>query len=289
MLKQVLVVDNTTLRTTGAIGDIVAGQMATIKAGAPAAIALGDKEVQLAVGREGGGLYVTPPLNFGDLVRLSRIPYSAGTQQVSTVTLGTSASGTWYITIMDLVVQTLSIPKKTFEVKAASATAAATALRTMINADKDVFKDYVASGSGADVVITAPVNVEFKLAATEGSTIAYTGGSNAKAVPSTGRPADVEKLWKSALALTGVTNQTGFPVIQPASPVDSTNTYDLVVAEFAPKFPAKHGMDRTFTEKYLIVIAADTLVSQAIHDALANLSATSALVSVEARVTALEP
>jgi hypothetical protein len=288
MLKQVLVVNHETFRTTGSIGDIAVGQLASIKEGAPAPIALGDKEVQLAVGRNGGGLYVTPPLNFGELKRHRRIPYSGGTAQVSTVTLVDNDQKTWHIKLMDLTVQTLSIPAKTYEVKAANVNDAATALRALINADKDVFKDYSAAGSNAAVVITAPINREFKLAVSEGSTIAYTGGSNVRAIPSTGRPSDVQTLWKQALSLTGVTNQTGFPVIQPDSPVDPTAQYDLVVAEFNPIFPARHGMDRTFTEKHMLVIACKAAISQAVFDALSNFSVGSTLVSLDARLEEVE-
>lgn len=297
MLKQVLVVN--TIRTSGAVGDIAAGELGLLKTDpSDSAVkclpfAPGDKDVYLAAGRVGGGLYVTPQLNYGELFKVSRIPYSAGTAQVSTVTLVGSNPGTWYVKLIDTSVQTFALPTKTFEVTAASATAAATAIRALINADKDVFKDYSAAGSAGAIVITAPINTSFKLAATEGSTIAYTGGGNALAVPSTGRPADVETLWKKALALAGVTNQTGFPVIAPPSPVNPTGTYDLVVAEFRPVFAAKHGMDRTFTEKYYIVVAMDDASDAGeLLVFLQNLDASKAaadIAALDARVTVLEP
>jgi hypothetical protein len=297
MLKQVLVAN--TIRTSGAVGDIAAGQLGLLKTDPSdkavkcLPFAPGDKDVYLAAGRAGGGLTVTPQLNYGELYKVSHIPYSAGTAQVSTVTLVGSNPGTWFVKLIDTSVQTFALPTKTFEVTAASATAAATAIRALINADKDVFKDYSAAGSAGAVVITAPINTSFKVAATEGSTIAYTGGSNALAVPSTGRPADVESLWKKALALTGVTNQTGFPVVAPPSPVNPSGTYDLVVAEFRPVFPAKHGMDRTFTEKYYIVVALDDASDAAeLLVFLQNLDASKAaadIAALDARVTDLEP
>jgi hypothetical protein len=296
MLKQVLVAS--TIRTSGAVSAITATEIGLLKTDPSdkavkcLPFAPGDKDVYLAAGRSGGGLFVTPQLNYGELYKVSHIPYSAGTAQVSTVTLVGSNPGTWFVKIMDTSVQTFALPTKTFEVTAASATAAATAIRALINADKDVFKDYVASGSAGAIVITAPINTSFKLAATEGSTIAYTGGSNALPVPSTGRPSDVQDLWKKALALTGVTNQVGFPVISPASPVIANETYDLVVAEFRPVFPAKHGMDRTFTEKYHIVVAlADATDAGELFDFLQNLNANKVagdVAALDVRVTAIE-
>lgn len=223
----------------GTLAPVVGG---TIDATATVAVALKDK--------------LSVDLKLGDLQKTVKAAYSAGTAQVSKVTLAAPAGEQKYIKLIDVTIGTANVPTKSFE---GTNAAAVVALITAEGAKEDSpFYGYTASAAAEVVSVTAPVGKIFRLAASEGSTIAYSGAGTAIPALPEGTPAVVAKLENDCNIFEGVTNQVGFPVIKPASEVVSTNTYDMLYCDFLVSKPTKDGSRTNSLEKVKLIFAVKT-------------------------------
>jgi len=220
-----------------------ASDLARYAAGASISAVAGQDEVSFAA----NGM-VSVDLDKGELVNLSIMDYSAGTAQVATVdTTGVAAGVEIYVKVINTTIGTMNLPMKTF-------TGTAAAIAAAITAEKGDFEAFSATEAAGVVTVTAAVNSSFRLAAADGSVIAYTQNG----VPSTGTAADVEALWEEGLPYAGVTNKVGFPVKRPNSPVVSGSTYDIAVASFVPVAASKDGMRAVKGESIKLIFAIDS-------------------------------
>lgn len=184
--------------------------------GAVAALDAGDT-FQLA-----NSNYSSPRLRFDDIIKKGDVDGRAATKQVQTVTVALD-SGRAEIKLIDVTDGREKFAIATFEAEASTANAAATALRAAINDSKrDVFKDVVASGSGASVVVTSPNNVILRVACNDASSVANTTDP----ILSIGTLQDVNAEYEDGLPFLGVTNIAGPNVVSLAS--GATGAKDVV-------------------------------------------------------------
>ena len=212
-----------------------------------------------------------------EIVRVTKMDYAAGTSQVSQIDLGAVSGSVFYVKLINTTLGTMNLPMKTFEVTAASAGAAATAIVADMNAEfaksSSEFEGFSAAVANTDqVVITAAVNSSFRIAGSDGGVITYTTAM----VPSTGEADDVTRLYDLYAGYDGITNRVGYPVKRPTSPVVAANNYDIVVCEAVTKAASKDGMSAQKGEyiKLIFAIKDDaTLLSNGgtadLYDALA--------------------
>ena len=197
----------------------------------------------------------------GELVESMVIPFDAGTAQVSTVDLGAISGNDYRVTIIDTSTGHTSLPRKSFEsVNAGSAGDAATAIAGEINnLTLDVtseFFGYSAAVANTDqVVVTAPVDSSFRLAATEGGVISYTGGSNATMSPSVGTAEKMVNLWENTLPILGVTNRIKHVVKAPAYPGVVGTNYDVVVCRFRKVSGTRDGSQVQRYDDHIVYLA----------------------------------
>jgi hypothetical protein len=196
-----------------------------------------------------------------EVIRVTSIPFDAGTAQVSTINLTAVAAGTTeYVKIINTTLGTMNLPMKTFE---GADAAAIVALMTAEFAKSDSeFAGFSASASSEVITVTAPINSSFRLAGAEGVVIAY----GTPMAPSTGTVADVTELYDLYAGYDGITNRVGFPVKRPASPIVAGTDYDLLVLEAVTKASSKDGMSAQkgelvkviFVVKKSLTIGVDT-------------------------------
>lgn len=153
--------------------------------------------------------------NGANVVSATYNAYAAGTQQVITVTVAPeSETYLSQIKIIDVTDGREKFSMATFESTNSTAADAAAELRTAINASKrDVFADIAATGSGATVTITAPVDVIIRVATNDASTQADTTA----AVLSVGTVSKVNAELQNQLPFQGITNIAGPNVVKPAA------------------------------------------------------------------------
>jgi len=153
--------------------------------------------------------------NGANIVKSTKQAFEAGDQQVITVTVvPDSTTNLSQIKIIDVTDGREKFSMATFESTNATAATAATELRAAINASKrDVFKDIVASGTGASVVITAPVDVIIRVATNDASSTANTTAP----VLSVGTVKKVNAELQNQLPFQGITNIAGPNVVKPAA------------------------------------------------------------------------
>lgn len=196
-------------------------------------------------------------LDASEVVRVTAYEYNAGTAQVSTIDLSGVASGTaLYVKVINTTLGTMNLPMKSFE--AASAAAIATAMSAEFALAGSEFAGFSASESAGVITVTAPINSSFRLAGSEGCVVAYTGGSTAAMVPSTGEADDVTALYDQYAGYDGITNRVGFPVKRPTSPVVAATNYDIVVVEAVAKAGSKDGMSAQKGELIKLIFAVDS-------------------------------
>lgn len=205
----------------------------------------GDENIQFAIRSQ-----LSVPVSTGELKRVAKLAYSAGTAQVSTVDISAAAPAgeSKYVKLVDTTLMAQPLRQRTFEGTPAQITAA-------INADEDMFKDYSASVAGNVITVTAPVNSTFRIVAYDGAVVAYTGGSTAAMAPSNGTPEHVRQLEKDTDAYRGVNVTHDFPVRRPDSQVEAGATYDLVIADFVLSKNDKSGRNAVATERVAIMFA----------------------------------
>jgi hypothetical protein len=214
-------------------------------------ITAGDKEVNfIANGKR------SVDLDAAEVVRVTSYDYNAGTAQVSTIDLSGVASGvTEYVKIINTTLGTMNLPIKNFE--GANAAAIVALMTAEFAKASSEFAGFSASASGEVITVTAPINGSFRLAGANGAVIAYTGGSTAVMVPSTGEATDVTKLYDLYAGYDGITNRVGFPVKRPTSPVVAATNYDLVIVEAVAKAGSKDGMSAQKGELIKLIFAID--------------------------------
>jgi hypothetical protein len=202
----------------------------------------------------------------GECVRLEKLAYSAGTQQVWTVDASDAGGSTGVeegcIKVIVTTPGTANLPMYTF-CSAAAADFVAT---------KD---EFAMAESGGTVTITANINQHIRIACS-GSLEGVVATKTSDFLPTTGTAADVAALEEDFLPYDGVTNKVGFPVIKPNSKVTAAATYDIVVADFVTVSAAKSGMNAMKGEKIKMMFACkidgnDASGADAIMTALANL------------------
>lgn len=250
MAKQLLVVNAAT-------------DLKTYRAGAAIAYtalaATGEKEIQFSsLGQ------TTALLDAGEVKSVVKQAYAAGTAQVSTVTLPASfpaGETDFFVKIIVTTPGTKDLPEKTV-----SATTAV-GIRDAINAQglraDSVLYGFTATVSGQAVTITAPLNNHFRMAASVGSTFAYT----TKYSPTIGSAAKVAELEDECLPYSGVTNKIWYPVVKPVSAVTAGATYDVLSMEALTVAKSKDGSG-TKVEDHKIYVALNTAILQADRDAI---------------------
>ena len=161
------------------------------------------------------GRYGTPVFNANDIQKVDCDVTTAGTAQVIEVTVAKAADNSANIKLIDVTDGREKFSIATFEaVGAATDTAAATQITAAINASKrDVFKDVVASSSGAVVTITMPFNVIMRFACNDLSS----GSITTAAILSVGTVADINAEFEDGLPFLGVTNIAGPNAVKIAS------------------------------------------------------------------------
>jgi hypothetical protein len=219
-----------------------------------ASLSAGDKEVNfIANGKR------SVDLDAAEVVRVTSYDYDAGTAQVSQIDLGAVSGSVFYVKLINTTLGTMNLPMKTFEVTAASAGAAATAIVADMTAEfaksGSEFAGFSASVANTDqVVVTAPINSSFRIAGSEGGVITYTTSME----PSTGEADDVTALYDQYAGYDGITNRVGFPVKRPTSPVVAATNYDIVVVEAVAKAGSKDGMSAQKGELIKLIFAVDS-------------------------------
>jgi len=209
--------------------------------------------------------YSAPRFNFSDVVKVSDVDGTSGTQQITFITLddGTANDEAYEVKIIDVSEGREKFAIATFEVAAGTSAADADgAMADLINASKrDVFKDIVATaddgtGSGganvAGVIkITSPTNKNLRFACNDASAVNATGTAVAL-VPSVGTVADVNAEFEDGLPFLGVTNIAGPNVVKPVS--NASGQYDRV-SIFVRTDQVAHG--RTDLHEIAIYVKSD--------------------------------
>lgn len=201
-----------------------------------------------------GNLVFSDKIRIKDVSAVNKQVYTAKTEQVVTIALGTPVEGGEYvITVIDTSddeILTQRQNKRVYTIVAASGETSATLatkFRTAINADPASI--VTASGSAANVVLTADVNTATVNAAGEYSkqytfeafsaqasvfgyyqgfgTVTYTTAP----VFGSGLFYQVRTLEQRGLGYTGVTNRTKFPVETPTYTTVPGTNYDVYVIE----------------------------------------------------------
>lgn len=188
------------------------------------------------------GFYSSPLLKKDDIVLSKTSVAAAGTAQQITVTVATEANNTAYVKLIDVTDGREKFSINTFEVNAADAGAAATALGTLIAAQDNVA---TAVATGAALVITFVKDVVYRAAANDASAVEYTTAG----VHSVGQAAEVKAALAEGMAYQGVTNQGGSNIVSPdfGTAVES----DKIVVEIATTVG-----DRTDRHEIVVYVAA---------------------------------
>ena len=218
--KQVFVLNGTDVVTTPANDSLTVyvNQVATAAADIAAA---GTADLQLV-----NKLNNTVVFKAADVVKADKRAYTAGTSQVLTAAVTREADGTAYIKLIDVTEGREKFEMATFEAKADTNAAAATALAAAINASKrDAYADVSATATDDDIAITIPKGYIFRAAANDATTVTQTTA----AVLPVGVPALVRKEVEEALPYMGITNIAGPNVKRFADEVSSSTTYSKVV------------------------------------------------------------
>jgi len=196
-----------------------------------------------------------------DIVRVTKMAYSAGTAQVTTITPGAfpavQKKGDEYILkIINTTPGTMNLPTKTFVAvhkggTDLTATTLVTAFKALIGTDKDL--QVVSSGTTTLVLTGSTPDNHFRVAVSglfENAGVVYTTAN----VPSQGTPAKVKELEAECASYgKGVANKVSFPVV-PASEV-GTGNYDITVIELAHTSPDASGMKNQKVERKTIYLA----------------------------------
>jgi hypothetical protein len=245
------------------IADIVVGKAGAVVEGTnvvKAAPALGDK-LQIVGKTLANTPIVSPVFSPRDIVKKSVIAASAGTAQVSNITLvvpGTQKKGDeWIVKIMDTTIGTRA-PKMV------SASVYHTGVDYNVGTLTDAFvtkinslKLGVTADNNANVLrLTADNTVKaFRFAVdnmAETSTIAYT----TKNTPAAGTVEVIKALEDYLQSFgNGVTNKTSVPIKQPASNVEAGATYTLYVFDMLIPVPDYAGIGSKRTASYKLYIA----------------------------------
>lgn len=223
--KEVLIINS----DTAAASAFEAGKFGYVKDGATfsATLTSGDELVSLFYGTANVG-----PISEGDVKKVTKIDYSAGTAQSSTATIVLDSSGNAEVKVINTTAGTMNLPVKTFEsVGAGSANAAAAAIEALMDTEfaksDSPFFGFGASVSNAVITITAPIDSHFRLAGNDATTFAY----GTAAVPSVGTEAKVKELEKEGNTDSGVFGRAGSAATfkQPTSVV--SGNYDFLLIE----------------------------------------------------------
>lgn len=256
VIKQTFVINDSSGLAAN-LSEILAGQLGFVQDGTVSAtLTAGDTGVQFAIRNQ-----TSITVNTGELKRVYKAAFSAGTAQVSTVNI-TAANplGPKYVKIIDTSYNSQPNTKQTFEGTAAE-------IAAQINDASDFLSGFSATAAGEVVTVTAPKNKVFKLASYAEATIAYTGGATAKMAPTVGTPADVAVYESGARPYEGIKITHDFPIVAPASQVVAANDYDLVFADFIMPRSSKARQGATFNEEISFVFACKADVN-ALADAL---------------------
>lgn len=245
-VKQVFVINDAALATT--LAQVKDGKFGFIKDGTVSTtITVGDKDVQF-----GRANKTSLTVSTGDLTRVYRATYSAGTAQSSKVDLSAALPDGYsakYVRILDTSMASKPWNSMTFE------GATTTEIVDAINAADDFLADFTASAAVDVITITAPKNTTFRIAAIPGAVISYTGNGTTAMSPSVGTPEQVAEYERKALPWEGIRSVHQFPVIKPVSEVAMDSTYDLVYADFTIACSRKDGQGHVFYEQVSFVFA----------------------------------
>lgn len=242
--KQVLVVNADTAATTFA--QIRGGQLGFIKEGAiNASIDDATSDFQFAVGEQ-----TTNPFKVSELIDAVLIDPAAGTAGTGTADFTNAVSGEpLYVKLINTTKGTMDVPMRSFE--APTLQGIVDAINAAGADSGSAYYGFSAALAGQVITVTAPINSTFRLAGTDGITIAYP----VLPVPSVGTAEDIRELVENNLSSEGVTNKVGFPVIKPADKVVDGAQYYQYYYNIARSVPNKAGTGSASVENYQIVLA----------------------------------
>jgi hypothetical protein len=236
------------------------------------AIAKTDRLVLVAK-QANGTPETTPAFSPADIVKKSKIAPSAGTAQVTNVTMqitGQKKNSEWIVKIIDTTVATRAPKSETFSVfhKGTDFNQAslAQAMADKINAFADI--PVIASVSGNNLVLTGKNTVKNFRVAVDGlnaeiAVITYAVSN----IPAAGTPAVIRELEEYLQSFgRGATNKHEYPVKKVPSQVEDGATYHLYVFDMVIPASDFTGTGNTRPAKYRLYIAeADTAADQANH------------------------
>lgn len=263
-----------------AISSIVAGKAGFAVEGTSAvkaAIEAGDR-VQLIAKRADGSPEVSAVFSPGDVVKKSVIAPSAGTAQVSQITLdipaGQAKNDEWIVKVIETTPGTRAAKTYNFSVFHKGTDFTANTLTDAFVAKINAAGIGITASNAADVLVLTADNTvtTFRLAVdamAELSVIEYTTSN----VPAAGTPEVIAALEKELQSFgRGITNQTEYPVKKPDSQVESGATYTLYVFDMLIKTPDYSGVASQRTATYKLYIAeADALAANHVGKVLSDL------------------
>lgn len=250
--KQVIIINTDAVATTFA--QARAGQLGFMVDGAIAGAVSATGENQFTAGG-----YTSQPFKVSEVVDAVKTAPSTGTAGVGTVDFaGAFADHPLYVKLINTTIGTMDVPMKSFE--SATLQGIVDAINTAGQDAGSEFFGFTASLTTTVITVTAPINSTFRLAGTEGVTIAYTVAP----LPSVGQPADIAKLEDDNLSSLGITNKVGFPVVKPATKVVDGAQYVVYTYDIARSVPNKAGTGTATQERYKIVLAVNSAATLSI-------------------------
>lgn len=263
-----------------AIANIVAGKAGVSVEGTgvvKAAPAAGDKVQIIAKGLDNTP-EVSAVFSPENIVKKSVIAPSAGTAQVSKITLAVPATqkrgDEWIVKVIDATIGTRAPKVTNVSVYRGNADYTVETLTDAFVLKINAAKLGITAANVGDVlVLTADDTVKaFRLAVdnmAEGSTIEYTTSN----IPAAGTPAVIEALEKYLQSFgRGITNQTSVPVKMPASNVEAAASYTLYVFDMLIPVPDYSGKGSARTATYKLYLAeADALAANHVGKLIADL------------------
>jgi hypothetical protein len=223
-----------------------------------------------------GTYYSSIPICMHDIVRYQRIPYSAGTAQVTTISPAIPATqyagDTYTLKIIDLTTGTMPMLRKTFQQVHTGTDFTVKSLIdnlvTLINADTDL-SITAANAGDTTLTLTADKDVTFAVALDDMAGGLWTSVLTTKMIPATGTLAKIQALEKEIAAEEfGYENRVLFPKtfvsMIPSGSTDFTVSIIEMKKEYTPVDGGNYRGANTIKLYLCEVVGAGTQVGELI-------------------------